>query len=904
MRLLERALYRLLLLAFPRRVRREFGHEMEEMFRDHLADTRQRGGSRLVLWVSAGVDAVKFGLADRFTPLRMRKRERGSGASASDELGGVQGASPFKIRWRFWVQAFRQDVRYALRLLVKQPGISIVAILTLALGIGANTAIFSAVNAVLLRPLPYPGADRLVMVWEKRHTEGVLDNVVSPADFLDWSKMHRSFSAIAGMTAITADLTGSGEPVRLFAGAVSPPFFDVLGVTPALGRTFRAEEATVGQHRVVILGHRIWQDRFGSDPSVVGRKIQLNAVPHEVVGVLPESFEFPDATIELWAPLAFGGTPRPPSRTNHFLSVYARMKDGVTLQQARTDMDQVAAQLTAQYPDANRNHGAHVAMLRDELQAPVKEGLLTLLAAVGFVLLIACVNVANLLLARAASRRREMAVRAAVGAARWRLAGQALTESVVLALLGGAAGLLVAYWGIELLRQITPRGVPVLGVDQVRLNPSVLTFTLLLSIVTGLVFGILPAWQLASQDVNESLKEGGRSAAGIRKRLRMALVVSEIALASLLLVGAGLTLRSFQTVLRAEAGFTQDRLLTAFVSLPAARYRDDAQRVAAYDEIERRFASLPGVGAVGGTSHLPLSGQDSRSGVAIEGREPVPDAPTRAHPRAVTLDYFKAMGIRLVAGRHFAASDHSESPFVVIVNETMARRYWPGNSPLGKRVRMGGTTVPREVVGIVRDVKHWGFDRPVNPEMYLPQKQMVWDGLTFVLATDVDPVTLTAAVRSELKAVDPDLPLSNVRTMDDVASRSVAARRSTMLLLGIFGALALVLAAAGIYAVMAQLVVMRSPEIGVRMTLGAQPATVMRLVLKEGLIQAVAGLAIGLAGAVMVMRGFRTVLFQVSPADPLTLAAVAVLLLGTATLACIVPARRAMQVDPVQTLRN
>ena len=543
-------------------------------------------------------------------------------------------------------------------------------------------------------------------------------------------------------------------------------------------------------------------------------------------------------------------------------------------------------------------------LLRDELRAPVKGGLLTLLTAVAFVLLIACVNVANLLLARAASRRREMAVRAAVGAARWRLAGQALTESIVLALLGGAAGLVVAYWGIELLRQITPQNVAVLGAGDVRLNPSVLGFTLLLSVATGLVFGILPAWHLASQDVNESLKEGGRSSAGIRKKLRMGLVVSEIALASLLLVGAGLTLRSFQTVLRADPGFKQDGLLTAFVSLPAARYRDDAQRVATYDEIERRFASLPGVRSVGGTSHLPLSGADSRSGVGIEGREPVPDVPTRAHPRAVTVDYLKTMGIRLVAGRQFAASDHSESPFVVIVNETMARRYWPGNSPIGKRVSMGTGNVPREVVGIVADVKHWGFDRPVNPEMYLPQKQMVWDGLTFVLATDTDPVTLTAAVRAELKAVDPDLALSNVRTMHEVASRSVAARRSTMLLLGIFGALALVLAAAGIYAVMAQLVAMRAPEIGVRMTLGARPATVMRLVLQEGLIQAIAGLAIGLAAAVIVMRGFRTVLFQVSPADPLTLAAVAVLLLVTAALACIVPARRAMQVDPVRTLRN
>jgi putative ABC transport system permease protein len=403
--------------------------------------------------------------------------------------------------------------------------------------------------------------------------------------------------------------------------------------------------------------------------------------------------------------------------------------------------------------------------------------------------------------------------------------------------------------------------------------------------------------------VNESLKDGGRPASSIKKGLRQTLVVSEIALASLLLVGAGLTLRSFQAVLRTETGFKPEGLLTAFVILPQAKYITDAQRVAAYDEIERRIASLPGVRSVGATSHLPLSGQDSRTGIFIEGREPTPDAPTRAHLRAVTLDYFRTMGMRVIEGRNFTAADHSESPFVTVINETMARRYWPGQSPLGTRVRMGGPAW-REVVGIVADVKHWGFERAVNPEMYLPQKQMVWSGLTYVLATDVDPVTLTAAVRNELKAVDPDLPLSNVRTIEEVAARSVAARRSSMLLLGVFSGLALVLAAAGIYAVMSQLVALRTSEIGVRMTLGAQPASVMRLVLREGLLQAIAGLAIGLVAGVLVMRAFRSVLFQVNPSDPLTLGAVGLVLLVTATLACLVPARRAMRVDPVQALRR
>jgi predicted permease len=802
------------------------------------------------------------------------------------------------------MHALKQDLTYAVRLLVKHPGATVVAILTLALGIGANTAIFSAVNAILLRPLPYADPDRLVMVFEKRLAEGVLDNVVSPADFLDWSRMNGAFDKMAAMSVVNADLTGAGEPVRLATGAVSPPFFDVLGVQPALGRTFRPDEAIVGRHRVVILSHDLWERRFGSDGALVGRTILLNGIPHEVVGVLPSTFEFPNTELALWAPLALEGSAQAPTRVNHFLNVYARLKPGVTLDRARAEMDRVGALLQEQHPEANRNHGAHVSPLRDELQAPVRAGLLALLGAVAFVLLIACVNVANLLLAKAASRKREMAVRSALGAGRLRLAGQTLTESVLLAIVGGAAGLLVALWGIQLLRQLAPQGVPVLGLDHVGLEPRVLAFTFLLSLGTGVLFGLLPAWHLASQDVSESLKDGGRTL-GVRRRLRVALVVSEIALASLLLVGAGLTLRSFQALLQADPGFRQQGLLTAFITLPAGRYLDDGKRVATYGEIERRLASLPGLRSVGATSHLPLSGQDSRSGVGIEHRERTPDSPTRAHPRAVTLDYFKTMGIRVVSGRTFAVTDHSESPFVAVVNETMARRYWPGVSPVGKRVRLGGnSTIWREVVGVVSDVKHWGFDRPVNPEMYLPQRQMVWDGLTFVLATDQDPAALTAAVREQLRAVDADLPLSNVRTMEQVAARSVAARRATMLLLAIFGTLALVLAAAGIYGVMAQLVALRAPEIGIRMTLGAQPAMVLRLILGEGFVQAAIGLTIGLAGGVALMRGFRTVLYGISPADPITLAGVAVILLGTTLLACYVPARRAMRVEPIQALRD
>jgi putative ABC transport system permease protein len=802
------------------------------------------------------------------------------------------------------VLAFRQDIKYAVRVLARQPGVTFVAVLTLALGIGANSAIFSAVNAVLLRPLPYDDPDRLVTLWEKRPLEGVMDNVVSPADFADWSKMATSFDSMAAMSVVPADLTGVGDPVRLFVGAVTTQFFDVLRVNPLLGRGFRPEEGVAGKHRVVILGHKLWTTRFGSDRSIVGRTLALNGIPHEVVGVLPQTFEFPDDTLDMWAPIPLEGLPEPLPRASHQYSVYARLKAGVSLEQARTDMDRVGKLLEQQYPDTNRGHGAWAASLEDRLKTPVRRSLLLLLGAVAFVLLIACVNVANILLAKAAGRRREMAVRAAVGAGRTRLAGQMLTESLVLALLGGAAGLFVAWWGIALLRQLTPEGVPLLGLSHLRLEPRVVAFTAGLSLLTGVLFGFLPAWHLASRDVNVSLKDGGRSPGGVRRTLRVALVVSEIALASLLLVAAGLTLRSFQSVLNLPPGFQTKGILTASVALPASRYRVDPSLLAAFDQIEEKLRSLPGVRAVGATSMLPLSGRDGRRGVGIEGRTPTPDTPTRAHPRAVTPGYFQAIGITLLAGRPFTPADSATAPKVAIVNDTMARRYWPGVSPIGKRLRLGGTEEWIDVVGIVADVKHWGLEAAVNPELYLPLPQYLSRGVTFVVAADGDPASLAPALRDRVRGFDPDLPLSGVRTMEEVASVSVASRRAGMLLLAVFGGLALVLAAAGIHGVMSHLVALRTAEIGVRMTLGATPGKVMGLVLREGTIQALIGLAIGLTGGVLLMRTFQSMLFGVAPADPLTLSVVGLGLLTTAVAACVIPARKAMRVDPVNAMRE
>jgi putative ABC transport system permease protein len=880
-------LYRLFLLAFPRQIRRDYGDEMVRMFEAQLRAARASGSSRFRLWVSAAGDAMQHGFAERFGRRRTSAQAvRGRG------------------RWRSWMDSVLLDLRYAFRLFLAQPGTTFIAVVMLALGVGANTAIFSAVDAVLLRPLPYEEPDKLMMVWEKRLSEGVLDNVVAPADYVDWEKMSTVFESIAAFIPTTVDLTGSGEPERLFGAGVSPAFFDVLRVRPALGRFFRQDEATVGKHRVVVLTDGIWHRRFGGDRSIVGRTLLLNSVPHEVVGVLPPTFQHPDPTLELWVPLALTGGSSPPTRTLHQLTVYARLKPGVTLEQARADMDRVGRQLSEQYPDSNRTHGAWVTTMDEQLRGPVRAGLLLLFAAVGFVLLIACVNVANLLLARAAGRRREIAVRAALGASKARLAAQTLTESVLLALVGGVAGLLIAFWGIQLLKGLAPTDVPVVGLDRMTVDLRMLAFTAGLSIATGLLFGVLPAWHLASQDVNEALKIGTRTSGGVRRRLRMALVVSEIALASLLLAGAGLTWRSFDTILHAEPGFSSDGVLTALITLPAARYRGAEKQLLTFGDIEQRFRALPGVTAVGATSALPLSGMDGRRGVAIEGLEPSPDTPTRAHPRSVTPDYFRAMQIQLVSGRVFTSADRADAPLVVIVNETMARRYWPSQSPIGRRIALGGTTDWREVVGIVRDVRHWGLDRPVNPEMYLPLSQMQSNGLMFAIRSTADPAALAGAVREQLRNVDPDLPLSNVRTMEQVAAESVESRAASMRVLGVFGVLALVLAAAGIYGVMAHLVAIRSNEIGVRMTLGAKPVDVMRLVLREGVVQASIGLVIGLAGAVVVMRSFRSMLYEVSPSDPMTLCAVAAILLATALLACALPARRAMKVEPVNALRQ
>jgi putative ABC transport system permease protein len=883
-------MFKFLLLLFPRDMRDEFGADMQQLYRHHRDHIRGFGVARL--WIATVVDAVRHGIGAR---LELALGER--------ESNGRHDAQPQK---GLLMDSFSHDVRYALRMFRKQPAVTATMLLTLALGIGANTAVFSVVHAVLLRDLPYPQPQQLVIIHEKRPAEGVMNNVVSPADFLDWSRLNRSFSTLAAFMASPADLTGAGDPVQLTVGGVTSRFFDVFGVRPLHGRTFAPDEDVLGQHRVAMLSYGLWQQRFGSDPSIVGRTITLNGITQQVIGVLPPEFEAPGGPVDLWAPLVLRGGSESAPRASHYLFAYGRLKPGVAFETARSEMDAIGRQLEQQYPDLSRGHGAHVVMLRDEIVQPVRRGLVVLSVAVAFVLLIACTNVANLLLARAAGRRRELAIRAAVGAARSRLLRQALTESIVLAVVSGALGLLVASFLLRVLVTQTPPALRGLGLERATLDPTVLGFTLLLCVTAGAVAGLLPAWLNWREDPGEPLRGSERAPIGPRKRIRFALIVAEVSLTSLLLVGAGLMLRSFERVLSQPSGFETAGRLTAMVTLPRSRYGDADAIRRGRREIEKRLRAIAGVLTVGATTALPFTMADSRGGITIDGYERREgDAPVRGHIRVVTTDYFRAMGIHLAEGRTFNDSDDATAAPTIVINDTMARRYWPGSSALGKRVRFNQKGEPwREVVGVIQDVRHWGLDRDVNPEIYVPHEQQPAPNLAIVLHTSLaNAATLVPEVRRLVLDFDPNLPLGATRTMEEVAARSVAARRWSAVLLGSFALLALMLAGVGIYGVMTHLVASRTSEIGIRLTLGARPGEVLRQMVGEGLLHTASGLALGLLVSVALMRGLRTLLYEVAPTDPLTLVVVALTLLAVSGIACFGPALRAMRIDPVQALR-
>ncbi|MGH9834557.1 MAG: ABC transporter permease [Blastocatellia bacterium] len=804
------------------------------------------------------------------------------------------------------MQTLWQDLRYGARMLSKNPGFALVAVIALALGIGANTAIFSVVNGVLLRPLPYPQPEQLAMVWLDNRRQNIREDITSYPNFVDWRDQNKTFQGMAAVRNINVSLTGAGEPEELRGATVSANFFQLMGVAPAQGRGFTIDEEQPGKDKVVVLSYGLWQRRFGGDPGILNQTISLSGEPHTVIGIMPPSFAFP-SKVAIWGPLAPNERARA-ARGSFWLPVIGRFKPGVTRQQAQADMNVIGGQLERQYPDINAGYGVNVVPLHEQIVGDLKPALLVLLGAVAFVLLIACANVANLLLARAAVRQREVAIRSALGAGRWRIVRQMLTESVLLSVIGGALGLLLAVWGVAALLKLGPADLPRL--DNVRLDWRVLVFTLGLSLLTGLIFGLMPALQTSQTDVGETLKEGGRSGTGGRRAqfVRSGFIVAEIALTLALLIGAGLLIRSFWRLQQVNPGFNPDRLLTLTVRLPRTKYPEGAQVAAFYQQLQERLAALPGAQSVSATSSIMMPKVTNSSGFTIEGRPPDPREQSQELPFEAALpNYFETMGVTLAQGRQFTAQDGRGAPEVAIVNETFVKLYFPNNDPLGKRFTFGSADDNPQwitIAGVVRDTKRQGLDAPIRMESWMPHAQMPARRMEMVVRTTGDPLALIRSTRDAVWSLDKDLPIPAMETMEQRLSESVAQRRLNMLLLCLFAAVALVLAAVGIYGVMSYAVTQRTHEIGIRVALGAQVGDVLRMILRQGMKLAIIGEIIGLAGAFALTRLMAGLLFGVSATDPLTFVAIALLLTGVALLACWIPARRAAKVDPMVALHH
>ncbi len=802
-----------------------------------------------------------------------------------------------------------QDLRYGLRMLWKNPGFTSVAVLALALGIGANSAIFSIVDTVLLQPLPYKNPAQLVMLWENATHLGFPKDTPSPANFLDWRQQGTAFIAMAAMATKNFNLTGAGEPERLDGRRVSANLFDLLGVQPQLGRGFLPEEDTPGTH-VVILSHSLWQRRFGSDPQIIGRALNLNGESYSVVGVMPRGIELPSIENwkdQLWVPIAFPSD-EAQSRGSHYLEVIARMKPGTTLKQAQAEMDTVGARLSQQYPETNTRIGIVVNPLHEELVGKIRPALLVLLGAVGFVLLIACANVANLLLARAAVRQKEIALRLALGASRSRLTRQFLTESVLLAMLGAGVGLVFAFAGLRILKTLIPDTIP--HGDLIGLDPKVLGFTALVAVVTGLVFGLAPATQASNFSLNETLKEGGRDAASGSKgaRVRGLLVIAEVAVSFVLLIGAGLLINSFLHLRNLDPGFRADHLLTAKIDLPELKYPDSEHRVPFLDDVLRRVTALPGVQSAAIAGNLPLTYNGDSMYIAVEGiPDPPPDQQRDVIYRAIGPGYFSTMGISLTRGRDFTAQDTTETTYAVIVSEKLAQYFWPNQDPIGKRLKPGSTTsdLPwREVIGVVKDVRQNDFVAAPKMQMYFSYRQLKsLAPNALVVRTQVEPSSLSTALRNAVWEVDKDQPVSNIDTMEHIVAGAMARQRFSTMLLGIFATLALLLAAVGIYGVISYSVAQRTREIGIRMALGAQRSDVLKMTVKQALKLVVLGVAIGLVAALVLTRVMASLLFGISATDPVTFIIIPLVLMAVAMLASYIPSLRAAKVDPMVALR-
>jgi putative ABC transport system permease protein len=779
----------------------------------------------------------------------------------------------------------------------------LIAVLTLALGVGANTAIFSVVNAALLKPLPFGAPDRLVWGWGKIRNGGSRASV-SPLDFLDYRAQNTSFEQLAAMFSIPtyANLTGSGDPERLETAVVTGNFFQAMGVNAALGRTFLPENEKPGSDQVVTLSHALWQGRFGGDPSIVGKTLMLDGKKYEVIGVTPPEFKFPQ-TAQLWAPMSIEAAPEMKQRKAHFLRPVGLLKPGVSLPQAQADLDAVARRLEAQYPDSNAGWSMRLVPLRDQLVGDVKPTLQVLFGAVGFVLLIACANVANLLLARAAGRAPEIAVRMALGASRLRITRQMLTESLLLAVAGGAVGVLLAAWGVDMIVTLSGDNLPPtarIGVDR-----TALAFTVGISLLTGLLFGLAPALQAARPRISETLKDAGKGAGqgASRNRVRSLLVIVETAVAVVLLIGAGLLIRSYLRLQNVNPGFDARNVLTMRINLPLGKYDTEEKAGVFWDRVHERLGALPGVETVGMITELPLSGQPNDTPFTVEGRPPVQsNEQFDADFRRVNQDYLRSMRIPLRRGRAFTEEEVRQSAHVLLISQALADEVFPGEEPLGKRLLLGmNVKTPYEIIGVVGDIRHRALETAPFPMMYLPTLVTGWTNLTIRLTGS--PMNLAAAVRKEVLAIDRDQPIAAVRMMDDVLSNSVAAERYRSLLLGLFAAAALLLAAVGIYGVIAYSAAQRTRELGVRMALGAQSKDVLKLVIGQGLKLALAGVLLGVAGALALTRLVNSLLFGVSATDPLTFAAIALLITFVAALACLIPAWRATKIDPMVALR-
>ena len=812
------------------------------------------------------------------------------------------------------METILQDVRYGIRMLMKAPSFSIVATIALALGIGANTAIFSVVNAVLLKPLPFADAERLMMVWETDSSRAQLRGTASYPNFSDWRDQNHVFERMASFHTNDFIMTGRGDSTRLQGAVVNADLFPLLGVTPVLGRGFLPDEDKPGDTgRVVVLSQELFQKRFGSDPNVVGQSMVLDGKNYTIVGVMPQAFQFPiqNEPVELWTTVALdreGKEPITDQRGAHYLHVIGRLKPGVSKEQAQSEMTSIGARLEQQYPDKNLHRSISIEPTLDALVGDIRPALLILLGAVGCVLLIACANVANLLLARAMSRHKEMAIRSALGASRWRVVRQLLTESMLLSLAGGALGLVLAVWWSDLLVALGKQDIP--RALQVGLDWRVLGFTLAVSLLTGIVFGLVPALHSAKTQLTETLKEGGRGGSGEgarRNSVRGVLVVAELAIAVVLLVGAGLLIQSLWRLRQVNPGFNSQNILTFVVGLPEVKY-PTAKQSQFYRDLVTRVEALPGVSSVGAVIPLPLSGDRFGVSFEVEGRPVAKGDQPSSDLFVISPGYFKTMGIALRKGRDFSERDNKKGPGVIIINESFAQKHFPNEDPIGKHIKPGISTdedepIMREIVGVVANVKNRSLSSEVNPGYFIPAAQLPFDQMTMVVKTTNDPHSLITAVQREVTALDKELPVFSIKTMDEYMSASVAAPRFNTTLLAIFAAVALVLTIVGLYGVMSYSVAQRTNEIGIRMALGAQTRDVLRLIVSQGFKLVLLGLAIGLIGAFALMRVISSLLFGVTTKDPVTFAAVAIILAVVALLACYIPARRAARIDPLEALR-